>query len=53
MTEVVKTVKGHDITRMAGTRGCYHVNIHEGKDFVEFRTFKTIKVAAEFIEATF
>lgn len=48
MYEVVKTVNGHDITRMKGTRGCYHVNIREGKGFKEFHTFKTIKAAAAF-----
>lgn len=50
MHEVVKVVKGHEITRMKGTRGCYHVNVHEGRGFREFHTFKTIKAATEFIE---
>lgn len=49
--EVVKTVKGYDITRMKGTRGCYHVVVREGKGFREYHTFKTIKAATEFIEA--
>lgn len=50
MYEVVKTVKGYDITRMKGTRGIYHVNVREGKGWKEFHTFRTIKAAAEFIE---
>ena len=49
MYEVVKTVKEYDITRMKGSKGCYHVNIREGKGFREFHTFKTIKAAVEFI----
>lgn len=50
MYEVVKTVKGYDITRMKGTKGHYHVSVREGKGFREFHTFKTIKSAVEFIE---
>lgn len=50
--EVVKTVKGYDITRMVGSRGAYHVSVREGKGFREFHTFKTIKAAVEFIETT-
>lgn len=50
MYEVVKTVKGYDITRMKGTRGIYFVNVREGKGWREFHTFRTIKAAAEFIE---
>ena len=30
MYEVVKIVKGCEITRMKGTKGAYHVNIREG-----------------------
>lgn len=52
MCEVVKIVKGYEITRMIGTKGAYHVNIREGKGFREFHTFKTIKAAVEFIEKT-
>ena len=52
MYETVKTVKGHDIYRMKGTHGAYHVNIREGKGWKEFHTFKTIKAAVEFIETT-
>ena len=48
MWEVVKTVKGYDITRMTGSRGAYHVSVREGKGFREFHTFK--KAAVEFIE---
>ena len=50
MHETIKTVKGHNITRMKGTTGAYHVNVREGKGFREFHTFKTIKSAVEFIE---
>jgi len=52
MYEVVKTVKGYEITRMKGTKGIYHVSIREGKGFREFLTFRTIKSATEFIEKT-
>ena len=52
MYEVVKIVKGYEITRMKGTKGVYHVSIREGKGFREFHTFKTIKSATEFIEKT-
>lgn len=50
MYEVVKTVKGYDITRMKGTKGHYHVSVREGKGFREFHTFRTIKSAVQFIE---
>lgn len=50
MYEVVKIVKGYEITRMKGTHGAYHVTIREGKGWKEFHTFRTIKAAAEFIE---
>lgn len=50
MYEVVKVVKGYEITRMKGTRGAYHVTVREGKGFREFHTFRTIKAAVEFIE---
>ena len=52
MYEVVKIVKGYEITRTKGTKGAYHINIREGKGFREFHTFKTIKAATEFIEKT-
>lgn len=52
MYETVKIIKGHEIKRMKGTKGFYHVNIREGKGFREFHTFKTIKAAVEFIETT-
>ena len=52
MYEVVKTVKGYEITRMKGTHGFYHVNVREGKGFKEFHTFRTIKAAVEFINKT-
>ena len=50
MYEVVKIVKGYEITRMKGTKGAYHVNIREEKGFREFHTFRTIKDAVKFIE---
>ena len=47
--ETVKTVNGYAIYRMAGTHGCYHINIREdGRGWKEFHTFRTIKAAAEF-----
>lgn len=52
MYEVVKIVKGHEIVKMKGTRGAYHVNVREGKGFREFHTFRSIKAAVEFIEKT-
>lgn len=48
MYEVVKVVKGYEITRMKGTRGFYHVCVSEG----EYFNFHTIKAAAAFIELT-
>ena len=48
MYEVVRTINGHDITRMIGTRGFYYVQIKKGV----FRVFKTIKAATAFIENT-
>lgn len=50
MYEVVRTVKGYDITRMKGIRGTYHVTLREGKGWKAYRTFRTIKAAVEFIE---
>lgn len=50
MYEVVRIVKGYEITRMVGTRGFYHVNIREGKGWKEYHTFRTIKAAVKFIE---
>lgn len=44
MYEVVKTVNGHDIYRMKGTRGVYHVRLNEHSRV----TFKTIKAADEY-----
>lgn len=52
MFETVKIVKGYAITRMIGSKGCYHVNVREGRGFREFHTFKTIKAATEFILKT-
>lgn len=49
MYEVVKVVKGHEIKRMKGSRGFYHVVIRENVCC----TFHTIKAATAFIEATF
>lgn len=52
MYETVKIVNGHEIKRMKGTHGAYHVNVREINDrgFREFHTFKTIKAAAAFCE---
>ena len=50
MYETVKTVKGHEVKRMIGTRGAYHVTVREGKGFSEFHTFRTVKAAVVFIE---
>jgi hypothetical protein len=44
MYEVVKTVNGHDIYRMKGTRGFYHARLNKHSRIV----FKTIKAAAEY-----
>lgn len=46
MYETVRTVNDYEITRMAGTRGCYHVRLDDHRE----RTFRTIKAAAEFCE---
>lgn len=43
MYEVVKTVNGHEIKRMVGTKGFYHIKINAYKEV----TFRTIKAAAE------
>ena len=45
--ETVKVVNGYEIKRMKGTHGFYHVNVRAGK----YYTFRTIKAAAEFIQA--
>lgn len=51
MYEVVRIVKGYEIYRMKGTKGCYHVTIKKFANGNEkFCTFKTIKAATEFIE---
>ena len=50
MYEVVKVVKGYEITRMKGSRGMYHVIIRKfQKGYVE-RVFQTIKAATAYIE---
>lgn len=51
MYETVKVVNGYEITRMIGSRGCYHVSIREGKGWKEYHTFRTIKAAAAFCES--
>lgn len=53
MYEIVKTVNGHDITRMKGTHGVYHVKDKAkllGKNISVTHTFKTIKSAVAFCE---
>ena len=51
MYEVVKVVNGYEVKRMVGTRGFYHVTVHEDKGWSKFRTFRSIKAAADFIVA--
>ena len=46
MYEVVKTVNGHNIFRMVGTKGFYHIKINAHKEV----NFRTIKAAAEWAE---
>lgn len=48
--ETVKTVNGYAITRHVGEKGCYHINIREGRGWSAFHVFKTIKAAAAFAE---
>lgn len=52
MYEVVKVVNGYAITRMIGSKGCYHVCIEQGNGFKKSLTFRTIKAAAEYIITT-
>ena len=49
MYEVVRIVKGHEITRMVGTHGFYHVRLTANTEMC----FRTIKAAAEFINQNF
>lgn len=49
MYEVVKVVKGYEITRMVGTRGYYEVTISKGEKWSKFLSFRTIKAAVEYI----
>lgn len=49
MYEVVRIVKGHEITRMVGTHGFYHVRLTVNTE----KCFRTIKAAAEFINQNF
>ena len=48
MYETVKVVNGYEITRRKGTHGFYEVVTRQGKNWKEYRTFRTIKAAAEF-----
>lgn len=48
--ETVKTVNGHNIYRMVGTHGFYHVDIKHCGEAIVRRTFKTIKSAVAFCE---
>lgn len=52
MYETVKTVKSYQITRRVGTTGYYKVVLEQGKGFEKFKTFRTIKAAAEYIETS-
>ncbi|MCQ2363897.1 MAG: hypothetical protein MJ041_06160 [Acidaminococcaceae bacterium] len=47
--ETVKTVKGHSIYRMKGSKGFYHVKVTANSEV----TFHTIKAAAAWIENNF
>lgn len=49
MYEVVRIVKGHEITRMVGTHGFYHVRLTANTEMC----FRTIKAAAGFINQNF
>jgi hypothetical protein len=49
MYETVKTVKGHEIYRMVGTRKCFHV----ASGNHSYLTFQTIKAATEYIVNNF
>lgn len=51
MYETVKVVKNHEIKRMIGTHGAYHVAITKANGVESFLTFRTIKAAAEFLKA--
>ena len=53
MYETVKIVKGHEIKRMIGARGIYHVSVRKGESWGVSRTFRTIKAAEEFINKNF
>lgn len=46
MYEVVRIVKGHEITRMIGTHGFYYVRLTAHSKVC----FRTIKAAAEYID---
>lgn len=49
--EVVKTVNGHDIYRMKGTKGFYHVDTKViNRNCKTTHVFKTQKAAAAFCE---
>lgn len=50
--ETVKVVNGHEIKRLKGSSGFYHVNVKEndGKGSREFHTFRSVKAAEEFIK---
>ncbi len=46
MYEVVKTVNGHEIKKMVGAKGYYHIDINAHKSV----SFHTVKAAAEWAE---
>lgn len=48
--EVVKVVKGYAITRTPNTHHYYYVTLKSGENWRSFKTFRTIKAAAEYIE---
>lgn len=45
--ETVKTVNGHEIKRMIGYHGCYHIDLDANRSLY----FRTIKAAAEWAAA--
>lgn len=48
MYEVIKVVKGYEITRLIGSRRFYHVAVGGGREYC----FHTIKAAVEFINSS-
>lgn len=51
--KTVKTVNGKNIYKIEGTHGIYYVDVTNGNGWKAYRTFRTIKAAAEFISRTY